>query len=84
MPIYGVHLWLPKAHDEAHLLREMARSVKLCFEQITFCFFLGRYYITGVVSWGRGCGERRKPGIYTKVKNYLDWIDSTLLKMHSA
>jgi secreted trypsin-like serine protease len=44
---------------------------------------LGRYYITGVVSWGRGCGERMKPGIYTKVKNYLDWIDATILRMHA-
>ncbi|XP_075703430.1 serine protease 55-like isoform X2 [Rhinoderma darwinii] len=32
------------------------------------------WYQIGVVSWGRGCGEPRKPGIYVVVSNYIEWI----------
>ena len=60
MPIYGVHLWLPKAHDEAHLLREMARSVKLCFEQIT-CFVLFQAATTSPAS-SAGAGAAAREG----------------------
>ena len=35
------------------------------------------YSLVGVVSWGDGCGKAEKPGVYTKVINYLDWIEQT-------
>lgn len=34
------------------------------------------YYIIGVTSFGKACGIAGSPGIYTKVYNYLSWIES--------
>ncbi|KAM9439894.1 vitamin K-dependent protein C-like isoform 1-T2 [Clarias gariepinus] len=34
------------------------------------------WFLIGLVSWGEGCGRMDKLGIYTKVSNYLEWIDS--------
>jgi secreted trypsin-like serine protease len=34
----------------------------------------GRWVNIGIVSWGIGCGVVGRPGIYTRVNTYLDWI----------
>ncbi|KAK2896631.1 hypothetical protein QQF64_005850 [Cirrhinus molitorella] len=33
-----------------------------------------KHYIYGIVSWGDSCGQKNKPGVYTRVLKYLDWI----------
>uniref|UniRef100_A0A4W6EE15 Transmembrane serine protease 13b n=1 Tax=Lates calcarifer TaxID=8187 RepID=A0A4W6EE15_LATCA len=37
-----------------------------------------RWYLAGITSWGAGCGERYKPGVYTKVSSVLPWIYSKM------
>ncbi|XP_061276952.1 hepatocyte growth factor activator isoform X7 [Bos javanicus] len=38
----------------------------------------GVAYLYGIISWGDGCGRLNKPGVYTRVANYVDWINDRI------
>ncbi|XP_068619930.1 venom protease-like [Battus philenor] len=39
----------------------------------------GRWVVVGVVSWGVRCGEPEHPGIYTRIDQYLSWIEENTI-----
>ena len=40
--------------------------------------------LLGIVSWGSGCGKARSPGVYTRVTDYLDWINSQIEDLNTV
>jgi len=39
------------------------------------CNIEGSWTVTGVVSWGIGCADRKSPGAYTRVTQFTEWIN---------
>ncbi|KAJ8976561.1 hypothetical protein NQ317_014214 [Molorchus minor] len=37
-----------------------------------------KFYIIGVTSFGKSCGQENTPAVYTKISRYVDWIERTI------
>nr|XP_045609884.1 uncharacterized protein LOC123765380 [Procambarus clarkii] len=43
------------------------------------CYINGRHVLYGITSWGKGCGRRGQPGMYTKITKFLRWIHDIIV-----
>ena len=42
------------------------------------CLERGRYVLVGATSWGVGCAQAGRPGVYTDIKDFLPWIQGVI------
>ena len=74
---------MTSAHHTNKQTTLRANSVDLYFLQgdgggPLVCEDSGYNELTGLVSWGFGCGRKDVPGVYVKVSSFIGWINQII------
>ena len=67
----GAPLWVWSKHSRTQY---DAKSQEEEEEETKHPNFPHSAILVGIVSRGKGCGLKNRPGIYTRVQTFLDWI----------
>lgn len=45
------------------------------------CEFNGTWYLEGITSWGYGCAQANRYGVYAKVRTLKSWLEANMYKV---
>ena len=57
------------------ILKNLRQNIKRQLFLDVLPFICSRFVLSGIVSWGIGCGKADVPGVYASVRNALCFID---------
>lgn len=43
----------------------------------------GKMVLYGIISWGEECAKKNRPGVYTRVTNYMQWIQDNTAEVNN-
>uniref|UniRef100_A0A3Q3JKL3 Peptidase S1 domain-containing protein n=1 Tax=Monopterus albus TaxID=43700 RepID=A0A3Q3JKL3_MONAL len=74
---------LPQSTCKSALGKDLVTSTMLCAGYLSGAYWLFYFWcifcqLYGITSWGDGCGEKGKPGVYTRVFSFSDWIQAEI------
>uniref|UniRef100_A0A3Q3EBZ8 trypsin n=1 Tax=Labrus bergylta TaxID=56723 RepID=A0A3Q3EBZ8_9LABR len=87
-----LHAWVPllpawrckKKYGDRFTGRMLCAGSLSERHRVDSCQGDSRWVLTGVISWGHGCGNPSFPGVYTRVSRFLRWIDKIINKPYKS